>query len=427
VSKCFYEGEFTVYCNKTKLPASSVSGSSDSTPEVMRYARLTKGLQPDNETLCSYVPHPDHCVRESTHPECVDKPFCKVENSWASLKPKCDGNSYYSQLDYDCQPAYHMCDDMSVASINAFSGLIYSPHYPRNFRSERIEPCYLTVNLPKNHHVEITLDHFDLLKTPNCIGDYVEIQQYIKVSASSNADYLSGKFVSNKRFKSYLTNNNNSHAVSSTTGGPQQSNGGESGNTTRSSIIRLNKQLLSGKNSADTMSKMFRPQQQQQQQPSVNHYAAQSSSGKSNGGSRQPKRAEYKWHTLVTVCGKIEKGYTIRATENTINFKFRPLPASHTYLANVNRQFQGFKIFFQAVPPKPIAADELDEERPWGGGGKRPSTKNASTTAAPLGSGLTTKVFDMDPLSEASGKQDDASRSRTILKSKKTSIYFSFL
>ncbi len=280
-----------------------------------------------------------------------------------------------------------MCDS-SVESINAFSGIIYSPNYPNTFRSDRIEPCYLTVNLPKNHHVEITLDYFDLLKTPNCIGDYVEIQQYIKVNGN-NADYLSAsKFLSNKRMKS---------AKSSTSNNASNAQTGGSSNVTRPAI-RLHKQLLSKNSHLDNpISKMFRPQQNQMQQQQ-----------QQQGKSKQPKRAEYKWHTLVTVCGKIEKGYTIRATENTINFKFRPLPASHNYLANVNRQFQGFKIFFQAVPPKPVVDEPFDEPT------KGVPLKNST-------SGVTTKVFDFDPYAgESTGSDvnfENTKPNKTILKS----------
>jgi hypothetical protein len=396
VSKCFYEGGFTVYCNKTKLPSSTQT--SDSTPlEVMRYARLTNGLQ-YNDSLCSYLPNTS-CHKKQSLVSCVDKPYCSVENTWASLEPNCRGNSFYSQLDYDCQPAYSMCDS-TVESINAFSGIIYSPNYPSTFRSDRIEPCYLTVNLPKNHHVEITLDYFDLLKTPNCIGDYVEIQQYIKVNNNNNADYTS-KFLSNKRMKSNSSTSNASNVIIS---GESFNNNNK--NATRPAI-RLHKQLLSRNSHLENpVSKMFRPNQgqQQQQQPG-------------QGKSKQPKRAEYKWHTLVTVCGKIEKGYTIRATENTINFKFRPLPASHNYLANVNRQFQGFKIYFQAVPPKPIVDESpYDDDKP-----ARPtSAGNKNSTSV-----LTTKVFDLDPYADSSGSSgndvnyDNTKPNKTILKSEK--------
>ena len=226
----------------------------------MRYAKVTNGLQ-HNESLCSYVPGAS-CSRTLHLSHCVDKPQCNIKNYWFSLEPDCPGNSYYTQFEYDCQPAFYMCDKESL--INAFSGLIYSPSYPNTFRSSRSDTCYLTIKLPKNHHAEITLESFDMLSTSKCFGDYLEIQQYVDSSVMS-------KRGADKAVKHRKLNSN------------------------------------------------------------------------------------YKWNTLGTMCGKIEQSYTIKAESDTINFKFRPLPNDHAYLKDLNgttRSHSGFKIFFQAIPPK---------------------------------------------------------------------------
>lgn len=261
----------------------------------MRYAKVINGLQ-HNDTLCSYVPGAA-CSRTLTLTHCFDKPYCNIKNNWFSLEPECSGNSYYTQFEYDCQPAFYMCDKEDLIK-NAFSGLIYSPSYPNTFRSDRSDPCYLTIKLPKNHHAEITLEYFDLLGTSKCIGDYLEIQQYVDTSDLSKPH---GK-------RSFLTGANKSQ-------------------------IRVK-----GKQEIKT--------------------------------ARQQRRPNYKWHTLGTMCGQIEKSYTIRATANTINFKFRPLPANHPYLASSAKNNQtarnhlGFKIYFQAIPPKDLSSDFDDTTKP---------------------------------------------------------------
>lgn len=183
VSKCHYEGDFTVNCKESN--------------ELMRTANVINGLH-YNDTQCSYNPKESHCHRQTALSYCVDKPSCAIKNDWFSLAPQCDGNSYYSQFNFDCQPAYYMCEDTVVK--DAFSGLIYSPMYPGSFRTESSTPCFLTINLPKDHHVEITLDHFDIFKYQNCLADFLEIQEY--------KEDLSGIFSNKNLFKQRRSFNN---------------------------------------------------------------------------------------------------------------------------------------------------------------------------------------------------------------------------
>lgn len=143
----------------------------------MHYARVINGLQ-HNNTLCSYVPDAQSCARKRPLNGCLDKPYCHVKNNWFSLEPDCSGNSYYTQFEYECQPAYFMCGKEHLAR-DVFSALIYSPNYPQTFRSEKSDVCYFTLYLPNNHHAEITLEYFDLFPTSQCVGDYLEIRQYI--------------------------------------------------------------------------------------------------------------------------------------------------------------------------------------------------------------------------------------------------------
>lgn len=161
ISKCHYEGDFSVSCKEAN--------------ELMRSANVINGLH-YNDSQCSFNPKETHCYHQTVLTNCVDKKTCSVRNDWFSLQPHCDGNSYYTQFNFDCQPAYRMCEDTVIK--DAFSGLIYSPFYPGSFRTESSQPCFLTINLPKDHHVEITLDHFDIFKYQNCLADFLEIQEY---------------------------------------------------------------------------------------------------------------------------------------------------------------------------------------------------------------------------------------------------------
>ncbi len=170
ISKCHHEGDINLSCNRTNMPSD--------TTEVIRYAKLINGLY-YNDSLCSFVPGTS-CYRDTVIEHCLDRSSCTVSNGWFSLAPECAGHSYYSQVEYDCQPAYHMCETHETVINNEFSGLIYSPNYPNSFRTDSNAPCFMTIHLPKNHHVQITLDYFSILKTKNCIGDYLEIQEYIQ-------------------------------------------------------------------------------------------------------------------------------------------------------------------------------------------------------------------------------------------------------
>ena len=212
----------------------------------------------------------------------------------------------------------------------------------------------------------------------------------------------SGKFLSNKRFKSSNSNNNNNNNGSiflNTVG--DSGRGNSSSDSSGRPALKLNRLSKLDSNGGGS-GKQFRPPQQSAKR-----------TGSGGGGGKRPQ-AEYKWHTLVTVCGKIEKGYVIKATESTINFKFRPLPANHNYLSHVNRQFQGFKIFFQAVPPKPTVDERDEEELTLPAVTKWPATKQNSTNI------ITTKVFDME--SDGSDSDTDRRRNRTILKCKLFSL-----
>ena len=328
VSRCHHDGDFTVSCNKSKMPSSS-----SDTVEYMRYAKVINGLY-HNDTLCSFVPGTS-CYRKQNLNSCVDKQYCTVKNSWFSLEPDCAGNSYYTQLEYDCQPAFFMCDKETVIN-NVFSGLIYSPAYPNSFRSEKSEPCYLTIHLPKNHHAEITLDYFDMLKTSKCVGDYLEIQQY-KETPSTNGD---GRFMS----KRDVNNNNNNNIENEATG---------------DSSLNVNP-ILKNKNKPPKISN-------KQQLKTA----------------RQQRKPKYKWQTLGTMCGRIDKAYTIRATADTINFKFRPLSSNHQYLTSLNnysnKNHLGFKIYFQAIPPKAPTYEQDDDLNT-----NKNTVSSKGTTAAPV-------------------------------------------
>lgn len=351
MSKCYHEGDFSVHCNKSKLPSSD-------TIELMRFARVIQGVY-HNDTLCSYTPN-SGCYRKKNLEHCIDKPACQVQNGWNSLEPDCSGNSYYTQFEYDCQPAFYMCDKNTVIN-NAFSGLIYSPSFPHTFRSDNTEPCYLTIHLPKNHHVEITLDYFDMLKTSKCVGDYVEIQQYKEVSNNPSDDQ---QRLVNHQKKVKRSSDNNSNSINQDL--KFYYNDHQSGeNEPRNTIINNNniKWLSSNEHSNEASSSSSAWSNMKKRNPTTRQH------------SRRPK---YKWQTLGTMCGRIDKAYTIRATADTINFKFRPLPSNHPYLAtlaNYSKTSQqqypsranqlGFKIYFQAIPPRASYESEEDLERAY--------------------------------------------------------------
>ena len=121
ISKCHYEGDINIYCNRSKLPASEFDTN---IVEHMRSAKATYGLY-YNDTLCSYLPNQAAtaatCHKRQILNECVDKPYCTVRNGWYSLEPDCAGNAYYTHVDYDCQPVFYMCSETTVVH-NIFSG-----------------------------------------------------------------------------------------------------------------------------------------------------------------------------------------------------------------------------------------------------------------------------------------------------------------
>lgn len=70
---------------------------------------------------------------------------------------------------------------------------------------------------------------------------------------------------------------------------------------------------------------------------------------------RQQRDQGLKWEQLGVMCGIVDSTYTIRASSNIINFKFRPLPSNHQFFTRnmITRENMGFKIFVQAIPPVP--------------------------------------------------------------------------
>lgn len=311
----------------------------------MHYAKVIHGLQ-HNETLCSYVPGAS-CSRHLTLKECIDQPYCHVKNNWFSLEPDCRGNAYYTQFEYDCQPAFYMCDKENLAR-NVFSALIYSPSYPNTFRTDRSEQCFLTLYLPNNHHAEITLEFFDLLSTSNCIGDYLEIRQYIPINHG----------------KHKLVKRDDLLYASNFTGG----NSFRSGKNVSSRNSHLNGTLLV-KHKKHKIYKNLHTH--------YNNEPARSSSYQ-----QQHRRdQDLKWDTLGTMCGQVDYRYTIKAKSNIINFKFRPLPSNnplftsssgkqanqHQHRLNIDNL--GFKIFVQAIPPKdPNSSGEPNDKNGDGAG-----------------------------------------------------------
>lgn len=84
----------------------------------------------------------------------------------------------------------------------------------------------------------------------------------------------------------------------------------------------------------------------------TNRASSQSRSSKSE---RQQRDQSLKWEQLGVMCGIVDSTYTIQATSNIINFKFRPLPSNHQFFTRntITRENLGFKIFVQAIPPVP--------------------------------------------------------------------------
>lgn len=277
ISKCHYEGDFSVSCKELN--------------ELMRTANTINGLH-YNDTQCVYNEKESRCHRHTVLGYCVDKPSCSINNDWFSLQPDCEGNSYYTQFNFDCQPAYYMCEDITVVK-NAFSGLIYSPSYPYSYRTDTEQLCFLTVNLPRDHHVEITLDFFEIFSSQNCFADFLEILEY--------KEDLSGIFNSKNKQRRHSTTDGLNEIVSQnkTVNEPLQSS------------VRLKKKPMAAT-----------------KQPSI-----------------------YKWSRVALMCGKEEKKHVIKASTNVINFKFKSLSNNHQYFkqSNKSRTHPGFKIYFQGI------------------------------------------------------------------------------
>ena len=256
---------------------------------MMRTANTINGLR-YNDTQCVFNEKESQCHRHTVLGYCVDKPSCSINNDWFSLQPDCDGNSFYTQLNFDCQPAYHMCEEITVVK-NAFSGLIYSPSYPYSYRAETEQLCFLTVNLPRDHHVEITLDFFEIFSSQNCFADFLEILEY--------KEDLSGIFNNKNKQRRHPSQADSLSDIAS------------ENKTATGNVVRLNKKLV-------TLNK----------QPSV-----------------------YKWSRVALMCGKEEKKHVIRASTNVINFKFKSLSLNHQYFkqSNKSRVHPGFKIYFQGI------------------------------------------------------------------------------
>jgi hypothetical protein len=72
-----------------------------------------------------------------------------------------------------------MCDKTTIN--NVFSGLILSPAYPHSYQLSSPKPCYITIHVPANHYIELTVDYFTLIKTHKCVGDYLNIQEYVDI------------------------------------------------------------------------------------------------------------------------------------------------------------------------------------------------------------------------------------------------------
>ncbi len=97
MSKCHYEGDFTIFCNKTK--------SIYDTDGVIRYVKKISGLQYNN-TMCSFTL--STCYKSIELHDCFDRPFCQIQNGWYNL-PECNGHSYYTEVEYECRKGKIEC------------------------------------------------------------------------------------------------------------------------------------------------------------------------------------------------------------------------------------------------------------------------------------------------------------------------------
>jgi ribosome-associated toxin RatA of RatAB toxin-antitoxin module len=166
IDKCYYEGDFVVYCNKTRIvPNNQI--------ELIHKAQVTYGIQ-YNDTLCTHTKLT--CSKTYLRHDCIDNTYCEVTNGWLTLEPYCKGNSYYTQFEFECQPAYYMCD--KEHHENVFSGLVLSPSYPLLYTIDSLKNCIQTFVFPTDHYVEILVENFTMPRSDNCARDFLEILEY---------------------------------------------------------------------------------------------------------------------------------------------------------------------------------------------------------------------------------------------------------
>jgi hypothetical protein len=191
----------------------------------------------------------------------------------------------------------------------------------------------MTIELPDNHYAEITFDNFEMMKTTNCMGDYLEILEYrgYKDSGASMAygedDSYFGRLTNSKAHSNVLRRKRQSKnhlAVGGDDTGAMSHNGDELSNLELSGVSKINK---SSKSNEKTNPRIV------------------------NLNSRiNKRRPNFKWHSLGHFCGKFDSGYTFRATSNIINFKFRPLASNHQFMSTFQHRANfRFKIYFQGM------------------------------------------------------------------------------
>jgi hypothetical protein len=110
-------------------------------------------------------------------------------------------------LVFSCRPvglivfvfvAYYMCDKTAIS--NVFSGMVYSPFYPYSYKSNsQANLCFLTVTVPSNHFIEITVDKLNMFGSHKCALDYLHVQEYLEVTDKEN------RYVKERRWKPLKT------------------------------------------------------------------------------------------------------------------------------------------------------------------------------------------------------------------------------
>jgi hypothetical protein len=145
----------------------------------LRFIKVINGVQ-FKENYCHFTNLT--CYKEEILTKCIDKQNCFIKNRWFYL-PECRANSYYTEIEYECQPRFYMCEKTTIN--NLFSGLIVSPAYPHSYKLSSPKPCYLTIQVPANHYIEITFDYFSIVKSHKCQSDYLNIQEYVDIETKS--------------------------------------------------------------------------------------------------------------------------------------------------------------------------------------------------------------------------------------------------